>query len=184
MSEKLSIEVVKNLFVGLPAQQVAVLINFALTGQILKSCEAAGIHWTTHYGWKKRNKKYLAAFQIAEQIAADFMEDEIHRRAFDGIDHPVTYEGKITDSYKVFSDNLAMFRLKKLRPEYRDSYNFQAFNGPVQLNVQFDSKAIDPLSLLPKAPDDLAIEQGRAVDQARIIEDRRGDDGGFDSEKH
>ena len=162
MSKQRSIEEVKNLFPGLPAQQTAFLINFALSGQVLKSCEAAGIHWTTHYGWKKRNKKYLAAFEIAEQIAADFMEDEIHRRAFDGIDHPVTYEGKITDTYKVYSDNLAMFRLKKARPEYRDNYLANNFFGPVQLNVSL-GKTVDPLT----------NQQGQAWDQARIARERQ-----------
>ena len=79
--------------------------------------------------------KYLAAFQLAEQIAADFMEDEIHRRAFDGFDHPVTYEGRITTTYKEYSDNLAMFRLKKLRPEYRENSTINNFIGPSKINI-------------------------------------------------
>ncbi len=105
---------------------------------------------------------------MAEQIAADFMEDEIHRRAFDGFDHPVTYEGRITATYKDYSDNLAMFRLKKVRPEYRDSFNVNQFAGPVQLNVNLGSKVIDPLSL--------SFAQGHALDQARIIVERQSED--------
>jgi hypothetical protein len=137
----------------------AFLEHFARSGRVMQSCEAAGIHFTTHYHWKKHDKKYLAAVEQAEQIAADFMEDEIHRRAFDGFDHPVTYEGRITDTYKEYSDNLAMFRLKKLRPEYRDSFSMNQFSGPVQVNVKFSSNTYNPLEQEP--------------DEAQMIEDKR-----------
>jgi hypothetical protein len=139
MSKDLSVEELKNLFPGFPARQRAFLIAFAVSGQVLKSSEVAGVHWTTHYFWKKRSPKYLEAFHMAEQIAADFMEDEIHRRAFEGIDKPVTWRGEITDTYKEFSDLLAMFRLKKLRPEYRDSFNPGAVTGPVSISITYPS---------------------------------------------
>ena len=51
------------------------------------------------------------------------LEAEVDRRAIEGIDHPVIYKGSITDTYKEYSDNLLMFRLKKLRPEYRENYS-------------------------------------------------------------
>ena len=139
----------KQLFTGIiNPKKKAFLLAFARSGRVMDSCERAGIHWTTHYHWKKHDKKYLAAFDMAEQMAADFMEDEVHRRAFEGYDHPVTYEGKITATYKEYSDNLAMFRLKKIRPEYRDSYNFSSFNGPTQMIVQYgDTKPVNPLEL-------------------------------------
>jgi hypothetical protein len=130
----------------------------------------------------KKDGKYLKAFHEAEQMAADYLIDVLHQRATVGAEHVVTYEGKITDRYKIPSDLCLIFALKRLRPEFRDNYIANNFLGPIQLNVQFDGKAIDPLSGLPPK-DDLAIEQGRA-DQARIIEDRRDDDGGFDIDKH
>jgi hypothetical protein len=138
----------KQLFKGIiHIKKRKILAAFCRSGRVLKPCEEAGIHYTLHYHWKRHDKKYAAAFLMAEQIAADFMEDEIHRRAFDGFDHPVTYEGKITDTYKACADNLAMFRLKKVRPEYRDNFLVNNFTGPVQLNVTFDSRAVDPLTI-------------------------------------
>ena len=42
-------------------------------------------------------------------MAGDKAEDEVYRRGIEGFDHPVIYEGRITGTYKAFSDNLAMF---------------------------------------------------------------------------
>lgn len=36
-----------------------------------------------------------------------------------------------------------MFRLKKVRPEYRNNFSINQFAGPVQLNVKFDQSAVD-----------------------------------------
>ena len=49
------------------------------------------------------------------------VEAEIDRRSIEGIDHPVIHQGVITDTYKTYSDNLLMFRAKRLDPEYRDT---------------------------------------------------------------
>ena len=68
------------------------------------------------YGYQKRLE--LATAQHLERCIL-----EIDRRAFEGVDHPVIYQGKITDTYKDYSDNLAMFRVKKLDPSYRDNYS-------------------------------------------------------------
>ncbi len=53
----------KRIFTGIinPKKKVF-LTAFARSGRVMQSCEAAGIHWTTHYHWKKHDKKYLAAF--------------------------------------------------------------------------------------------------------------------------
>jgi hypothetical protein len=118
-------------------EQRAFLAGFLQTGRITKAAELAGIHYTTHFNWMKRSKAYAEAFEEAKRIAGDLAEDEIYRRAFEGYDHPVTYKGKIKAHYKAFSDILAMFFLKGLRPEkYRDSSPIPV-NGPTQFNITF-----------------------------------------------
>ena len=59
---------------------------------------------------------------MADRSALGVVEAEVHRRAIEGVDHPVIYKGEITDTYKEFSDNLLMFRAKRLDPSYRDNY--------------------------------------------------------------
>jgi recombinational DNA repair ATPase RecF len=84
-------------------------------------------------------------------MAGDLAEDEIRRRAIDGFDHPIIYEGKITGSYKAYSDNLAMFFLKGLRPDrYRDNQAGITLQGPTQINI-----TIKDDSSLPSKPQDL-----------------------------
>ena len=68
------------------------------------------------YGFKKRKAWVLQAF-------LGKVEAEINRRAIEGVDHPVIHQGVITDTYKQYSDNLLMFRAKRLDPEYRDNYS-------------------------------------------------------------
>ena len=71
---------------------------------------------TDRYRFKKR-------MALAEQGYVEKLEAEADRRAVEGIDHPVIYQGVITDTYKQYTDNLLMFRMKKLQPEYRDNYS-------------------------------------------------------------
>ena len=176
MSKDLLAEVEKRLFHGIAhPKKKAFLAAFFQIGQIGKACEIAMISRGLHYFWMKKDEKYLKAFHEAQDMAADYLIDILHERATVGTEHVVTYEGRICDRYKIPSDLLLMFVLKRLRPEFRDSFNLSSFAGPVQLNVSL-GKVVDPLSLLPKAPDDLSIEQGRALDQARIIADRRGEE--------
>ncbi len=96
---------------------------FARCGSIGEACTATGIpvptaeHWDTvdSYGFKRRKS-------WAAQMALGKLEAEIHRRAIEGVDHPVIHQGVITDTYKQYSDNLLMFRAKRLDPQYRDNY--------------------------------------------------------------
>ena len=110
----------------------AFLAAFASCGHVVDAAKLAGISWTSHYNWLKEddNVSYTEAFNRAREIAGDIAEGEIYRRAFLGFDHPVIYEGKITTTYKNYSDNLAMFWLKGLKPErYRDNVNLSGSVG-------------------------------------------------------
>jgi len=121
----------------------AFLAAFCQSGRIVRACMEAGIHWTSHYGWLRRDKTYASAFEQAKQIAADHFEDEIYRRGFEGYHHPVIYQGEITGNYTEYSDTLAIFALKGLRPQkYRDSAPI-ATTGPVQFNITFTNKKSD-----------------------------------------
>ena len=59
------------------------------------------------YGFKKRKA-------AAAQLFLGKVEAEINRRAIDGVDHPVIHQGVVTGTYKQYSDNLLMFRAKRL----------------------------------------------------------------------
>ena len=110
----------------------AFLAAFASCGQIRAASKIAHVSWASHYAWLKDEDSaaYIEAFNHAREIAGDIAEGEIYRRAFLGFDHPVIYEGKITTTYKNYSDSLAMFFLKGLKPErYRENLNLSGSVG-------------------------------------------------------
>ena len=98
--------------------------------QYWDACSVTGIpvptaeHWDTvdYYGFKRRKA-------WAAQIALGKLEAEIHSRVIEGVDHPVIHQGVITDTYKQYSDNLLMFRTKRLDPEYRGNYSDKRESG-------------------------------------------------------
>jgi hypothetical protein len=108
----------------------AFLAAFATAGGIRRASKLSKVDWRSHYHWLEADEDYKAAFEKARQLAGDFAEEEVYRRAFLGFDHPVTHQGEITTTYKDYSDTLAIFFLKGLKPErYRDNLNLSGSVG-------------------------------------------------------
>ena len=104
-------------------KQGVLLETYAHSGKEMAGCLAAGVNIRTHNRWLEENRYgYHERFQLANKVYVGLMEAEADRRAIEGIDHPVIHQGKITATYKQYSDNLLMFRMKKLDPAYRDNY--------------------------------------------------------------
>lgn len=90
----------------------AFLATYAQVGNIRHACLAVGIARRTHYDWLETDPAYKAAFEQAGEDAADALEAEARRRAFEG------------------SDTLLIFLLKGLRPErYRERYDHRLHGG-------------------------------------------------------
>jgi hypothetical protein len=128
------------------------LAGYAICGQLRETSRITGIDMRFHYMWKEKDPNYLPAFEQAREIAADRAEDEVFRRGITGIDHPLSFKGKLTgDKIKQYSDLLAIFWLKGNRPEkYREDSRLQInVNVPPGVNiipaidVTNSSKALD-----------------------------------------
>jgi len=104
-------------------RQEAFLDAYRRHGILGLACEESGVPVHTAESWDFRDthgfKKRRA---LADRSALGVVEAEINRRAIEGIDHPVIHQGVITTTYKQYSDNLLMFRAKRLDPSYRDNY--------------------------------------------------------------
>ncbi len=105
------------------AMQEAFLAEFSRTHLLCASADAAGIspqaveqwrHGVTTNGRDLNSFNFDKRFALASLRYQERLDAEIDRRAVEGIDHPVIY--------KEYSDNLLMFRRKKLDPSYRDNY--------------------------------------------------------------
>ena len=81
-------------------------------GNVSQACELAGVTRSTPYVWGYGDPVFHEAFELARTMAAEVLEDEARRRAFDGVDEPVGwYQGKPGGYIRRYSDNLLMFTL-------------------------------------------------------------------------
>lgn len=93
------------------------LETLAQTCNVSEACRAARVGRTTVYEWKAAEPEFAAAWKIAEEEAADKLEREAWRRAVEGVDKPVTFQGAITATYKEYSDRMLEILLKGHKPE-------------------------------------------------------------------
>ncbi len=97
------------------------LAALAETANVLKSSEIAKIARRTAYDWKAADPEFAGEWGKALDIGVDALEDEATRRAVDGVDEPVFYQGEAVGVVRKYSDTLLIFLLKGRRPEkYRD----------------------------------------------------------------
>ncbi len=112
-------------------QQRMFLAALSELGTITKSARVAGISPGTPSGWRKyggddpekqeRAQVFCEQETIAKQMYIERLEDALDKRAVEGVDKPVFYQGKVVGYDKWYSDNLLMFKLKGERPEkYRE----------------------------------------------------------------
>jgi len=72
--------------------------------QVGKACAAVGISRATAYRWREDDQDFADAWDKAMKIGVSALEDEAHRRAFDGVDDPLTYQGRFTYLYRTLRD--------------------------------------------------------------------------------
>jgi hypothetical protein len=91
------------------------------SGNVSAAARRAATHRCTAYRHRQADPEFRAAWDEALEVAMDDMEAEARRRAVDGWDEPVFYEGKVCGHIRKYSDALIMFLLKAYRPEFRDN---------------------------------------------------------------
>lgn len=87
------------------------------TCNVSEAAAAAGIGRRTAYEWRDADDAFREAWDDAAQEAADHLEREAWRRAVEGTDKPITFQGQITATYKEYSDRMLELLLKAHRPE-------------------------------------------------------------------
>lgn len=68
----------------------------AATGIVSRACTAAGITPASVYALRKRDADFAAAWDDALEVAYDEEEAEARRRAVDGYEEPIVYQGQLT----------------------------------------------------------------------------------------
>ena len=103
------------------------------TGSVTTAAEVAGTSRTRIYELRKADPAFATAWEEAEEIAADRLEDEARRRALKGVPEPLVSAGRLVrddDGQPImvqrYSDNLLLALIKARRPPRRErSVRFQ-----------------------------------------------------------
>lgn len=104
------------------------LAVLAESGNVRAACDAAKVSRQVAYAYRADNEAFAAAWALALEEAADLLEQEARRRAYEGWDEPVygKLEGKFAGEGRIgvvrkYSDSLMQFLLKGAKPEvYRE----------------------------------------------------------------
>lgn len=92
-------------------------------GHVGRAAEAAKVSRTTAYNYRREDVEFARSWDVAIEDAAFSLEDEGWRRARDGVDEPIVYQGIIIGTQKKYSDTLLMFLLKGIKPDkYADKF--------------------------------------------------------------
>jgi hypothetical protein len=76
---------------------------------------------------RKSDADFAKRWKEADDLAVERMEAEADRRAVEGNDKPIYYQGEKCGEVREYSDTLLIFRLKARRPEvYRERFEHAA----------------------------------------------------------
>lgn len=104
----------------------------AKTGRVGEAARACGYTDTaTLQNFRRQDEDFAEAWEHALESAADVLEDEMWRRAHDGVLDPTFYKGKIVGYTTKYSDAVGMFILRGLRPH---KYRENARGGETNIN--------------------------------------------------
>lgn len=83
--------------------------------------------------WREKDADFAAAYTEAMENASDLLEAEARRRAVDGVEEPLHYQGQIFAHVRRYSDPLLLALLKATRPEkFKDRVEH---SGSVEVNL-------------------------------------------------
>ena len=112
-------------------------------GNVSEACAVAGISRRSVYDWRESDPEFKADWDDAVEVTTEALEREIYRRAHEGTDEPVFYQGELCGTVRKYSDTLAMFILKGRKPEkYRENIKQEIGGiggGPVTVRVVYET---------------------------------------------
>ena len=121
----------------------AYLIALALCGRVLRACKIAGVSHQALYSrpWQE-DSEFQEAVTVARRMACDIIEDEIWRRAVEGVVKPTGfYKGEPGAWIREYSDVLLIFRAKGEMPDkYKDRLELKGSLANLDLNQLSDAQ--------------------------------------------
>lgn len=110
-------------------------------GRVATAAESCNLSRTALYAWKSDDPEFSDAWDQIVEVTTEVLEKEAWRRAHDGVDKDVFYQGEKIATETTFSDQLIMFLLRGRKPEtYRDNSKVElggVGGGPLVIEVDF-----------------------------------------------
>ena len=106
-------------------------------GNMSKAAEAVEVSSSTMFNYKRDNLEFKSRCREAMLMYAEsVLLAEVDRRAVEGVNKPVFYQGWKCGHIREFSDSLLMFRVKGLLTEYATERRevTGANGGPLEVN--------------------------------------------------
>lgn len=103
-----------------PKKDALFLAGLTKHGRVATAAKTAGYTRSRVYVWRVEDVQFASDWDDALAIYVDTLEAEVDRRAVTGVNKTIYYQGREITTIKEYSDILLIFRLKMLRPEYRD----------------------------------------------------------------
>jgi hypothetical protein len=123
-----------------PEKRAKFLEALRSTCNVTRACELSDLGRASTYEWRAEDDEFRKDWDDAVQIAADLLEEEAVRRAYEGVTEPVYQGGKLVGHVQKYSDTLLIFLLKGSKPrKYSERMQAQITgvdDGPVQFVVK------------------------------------------------
>ncbi len=120
-----------------PKKRSAFLEGLAGGASVTAACLLAGIGRRSAYDWRDSDEAFAAEWDDAVEAGTDLMEDEMRRRAVDGVDEPRFHDGEVCGHVRRYSDTLLIFMLKARRPDKYKERGEVAQTGKVAFKMDF-----------------------------------------------
>jgi hypothetical protein len=143
----------------------AFLSAFEACGSVTAAARAARITRACHYLWLQTDAQYALVFGQSKMIAGDVLEDEAVRRAVEGWEEPVYYQGNKVGSVTRYSDGMLQFLLRGFKPE---KYGTQRIQIPAPGVAAVESR-VEVVFVTPDPPDPPAEEYITSVRPVEAI---------------
>jgi hypothetical protein len=152
-------------------RQLDFLRHLAETGNVSKAVALAGTSRTRVYALRQKDRSFTEAWDEAEEIACDRLEEEARRRALEGVEVPVVSAGRVVrgdDGHPLvmrrYSDTLLLALLRARRPEEFGKRRSTELSGPSSGAMQVDLRALLIAKLAQRAQHATEEEQRLLTD--------------------
>jgi hypothetical protein len=97
--------------------KAAFLAFLAEVPNITVACRVMGVHVSNVYREREKDSEFDKAIEEAKEEGYDLIEEEARRRAVEGYNEPVFYQGARVGEVRKYSDALLIHLLKAYKPK-------------------------------------------------------------------